>query len=246
MTIIHSRFQREPGDLRDVTIEVGVAPYAEGSALISCGETRIWCTATVENRVPPWLESSGQGWLTAEYSMLPRSTQSRINRDRASNSGRSREISRLIGRSLRAGVDLKKLGPRTITVDCDVLQADGGTRTAAITGGYVAVELALNMLQRTKVLTRSPLSTRIAAVSAGIVSGEARLDLNYHEDSSADVDCNVVMNSRGEFVEIQATAEGAALSREQMDVLLEMSRQGVESLMDAQRAAVESAGGRAI
>lgn len=241
MTVIHSRFQREPNELREVSIDVGVAPYAEGSALISCGETRVWCTATVEDRVPPWLESSGQGWVTAEYSMLPRSTHSRIHRERASKSGRSREISRLIGRSLRAGVDLKRLGPRTITVDCDVLQADGGTRTAAITGGFVALELALGMLGRTKVLPRSPVITRIAAVSAGIVKGEPRLDLNYHEDSSADVDCNVVMNSRGEFVEIQSTAEGSALTRSDLDMLLDLCSDGVEQLMTKQREAVGTA-----
>lgn len=239
MTIVHARFQRELDELRDVTIETGVAPYAEGSALISCGSTRVWCTATVEDRVPPWLESTGRGWVTAEYSMLPRSTQSRIGRERASNSGRSREISRLIGRSLRSGIDLKRLGSRTITVDCDVLQADGGTRTAAITGGFVALELALNMLARTRVIPRSPVTTRIAAVSAGIVGGEARLDLDYHEDSSADVDCNIVMNSRGEYVEIQATSEGAALTEEQLSTLLGLCRGGIDNLMEAQRAAVE-------
>lgn len=238
MNIVHARFKREPEDLREVSIQTGVAPYAEGSALISFGDTRVWCTATVDDRVPPWLESSGRGWITAEYSMLPRSTQSRIGRERAANSGRSQEISRLIGRSLRSGVDLKRLGPRTITVDCDVLQADGGTRTAAITGGFVALELALDMLGRTKVLPRSPVTTRIAAVSAGIIGGEPRLDLDYHEDSSADVDCNVVMNSRGEYVELQATSEGAPLSDEQLGILLALCRDGIDQLMDAQRVAV--------
>ncbi|CAN5484317.1 ribonuclease PH [soil metagenome] len=238
MTVVHARFKREPDELREVSIEVGVAPYAEGSALISCGETRIWCTATVEEHVPPWLESSGQGWVTAEYSMLPRSTQSRIDRQRATSSGRSQEISRLIGRSLRAGVDLKRLGPRTITVDCDVLQADGGTRTAAITGGFVALELALKMLGRTRIIPRSPIISRIAAVSAGIVAGEPRLDLDYHEDSSADVDCNVVMNGRDEYVEIQSTAEGSALSKEQLDLLLDLSLRGIQQLMQAQKEAV--------
>jgi ribonuclease PH len=238
VTAIRARTKRALDELRPVRFEVGVAPYAEGSALISCGDTRIWCTATVEERVPPWLESSGRGWVTAEYSMLPRSTQARINRDRATNSGRSQEISRLIGRSLRAGVDLKRLGQRTITVDCDVLQADGGTRTAAITGGFVALELALNLLANTRVLPRSPVTARIAAVSAGIVGGEARLDLDYHEDSAADVDCNVVMNSRGEFVEIQSTAEGKALSDDQLGQLLQLCRAGSEALMRAQRAAL--------
>ncbi len=237
MNIVSARFKRESDELRATTIETGVAPYAEGSALISCGDTRVWCTATVEERVPPWLESSGRGWVTAEYAMLPRSTQSRIGRDRAANSGRSQEISRLIGRSLRSGVDLKRLGPRTITVDCDVLQADGGTRTAAITGGFVALELALDMLAQTRVIPRSPVAARIAAVSAGIVGGEARLDLDYHEDSAADVDCNVVMNSRGDFVELQATAEGTPLSDEQLQQLLALCRTGINQLMEIQRAA---------
>ncbi len=239
MTIVHARFKREPQDLREVTIETGVAPYAEGSALVCFGDTRVWCTATVDDRVPPWLESSGRGWITAEYSMLPRSTQARIGRERASNSGRSQEISRLIGRSLRSCVDLGQLGPRKVTIDCDVLQADGGTRTAAITGGYVALERAMKMLERTHAIPRSPITSRVAAISAGIVAGEARLDLNYHEDSSADVDCNVVMNSRGEYIEIQATSEGKPMSDDQLATLLKMCKAGINQLFDVQRNATD-------
>ncbi|HLT17808.1 MAG TPA: ribonuclease PH [Thermomicrobiales bacterium] len=236
-----SRTGRATSELRPVTIETGVAPYAEGSALIACGNTRVWCTATVEERVPPWLTGKGQGWVTAEYSMLPRSTHTRINRDRASGSGRSQEISRLIGRSLRAGIDLKRLGERMITVDCDVLQADGGTRTAAITGGFVALELACRMLAHTRVIPRSPITDRVAAVSAGIIAGEPRLDLDYQEDSAADVDCNVVMDARGRIIELQSTAERSGLTREHLGTLLDMAAAGIEQLMAIQRAAVEGA-----
>jgi ribonuclease PH len=226
--------------MREVTIETGVAPYAEGSALVAFGHTRVWCTATVEHRVPPWLSGKGQGWVTAEYAMLPRSTHSRIDRQRASSSGRSQEISRLIGRSLRAGIDLKRLGERTITVDCDVLQADGGTRTAAITGGFVALELACGLLSRTRVIPRSPITGRIAAISAGMIAGEARLDLDYHEDSSADVDCNVVMDGTGKIIELQSTAEKGGLARGDLDKLIEMAAQGIQELMRLQRLAVEA------
>ena len=236
-----SRTGRATSELRPVTIETGVAPYAEGSALIACGNTRVWCTATVEERVPPWLTGKGQGWVTAEYSMLPRSTHTRINRDRASGSGRSQEISRLIGRSLRAGIDLKRLGERMITVDCDVLQADGGTRTAAITGGFVALELACRMLAHTRIIPRSPITDRVAAVSAGIIAGEPRLDLDYQEDSAADVDCNVVMDARGRIIELQSTAERSGLTREHLGTLLDMAAAGIEQLMAIQRAAVEGA-----
>ncbi len=241
MSIHRARFQRERDEMRPVVIETGVAPYAEGSALIAYGDTRVWCTATVEDRVPGWLSGRGKGWVTAEYSMLPRSTHTRIDRQRASGSGRSQEISRLIGRSLRAGIDLKRLGERTVTVDCDVLQADGGTRTAAITGGFVALEVALEILSRTKVLSRSPVTTRIAAVSAGIVAGEARLDLDYHEDSSAAVDCNLVMDGRGRIIELQSTAEGAGVTREQMDQLLDLASSGITELLRLQKVAVEQA-----
>ena len=240
MSLVNARVTRGADELRDVTVDVGVAPYAEGSTLIAFGQTRVWCTASVEERVPRWLEGAGSGWVTAEYSMLPRSTHSRVSRDRAANSGRSREISRLIGRSLRAGIDLRRLGPRTVTVDCDVLQADGGTRTAAITGGFIALEAALRMLARTSVLPRTPIVTRIAAVSAGIVSGEPRLDLNYDEDSSADVDCNIVMNGKSEYVEVQATAEGATMSGEELGILLELCDNGIAELLEIQRKAAES------
>jgi ribonuclease PH len=243
MSSVRARSGRKPDELRPVTIDTGIAPYAEGSALIAFGSTRVWCTASVEERVPPWLNGRGQGWVTAEYSMLPRSTNTRIDRHRASSSGRSQEISRLIGRSLRAGIDLKRLGARTLTVDCDVLQADGGTRTAAITGGFVALALACNLLASTNVLPRSPVTGRIAVVSAGIVAGEARLDLDYAEDSSADIDCNVVMDSRGRIIELQATAEGPPLSREQLNALIDLAALGIDQLMGRQRQAIEEAPG---
>jgi ribonuclease PH len=227
--------------MRPVTIDTSVAPYAEGSALIAFGATRVWCTATVEERVPPWLDGKGRGWVTAEYSMLPRSTHSRITRQRATDSGRSQEISRLIGRSLRSGIDLKRLGSRTITIDCDVLQADGGTRTAAITGGFVALVLACNLMARTNILPRSPITGRIAAVSAGVVAGEVRLDLDYAEDAAADVDCNVVMDSRNRIIELQATAEGMPCSRTQLDALVDLAAAGIERLLDLQRIAIEEA-----
>jgi ribonuclease PH len=243
MSSVHARTRRKTDELRPLTIETGVAPYAEGSALIAFGSTRIWCTASVEERVPPWLTGKGQGWVTAEYSMLPRSTHTRVDRQRAGSSGRSQEISRLIGRSLRAGVDLKRLGARTITVDCDVLQADGGTRTAAITGGFVALALACNLLARTNVLPRSPITGRVAAVSAGMVAGEARLDLDYAEDAAADVDCNVVMDSRSRIIELQATSEGVPLSREELDALVDLAGLGIEQILDRQRLAIEEASG---
>jgi ribonuclease PH len=227
--------------MRPVTIETGVAPYAEGSALISFGSTRVWCTASIDERVPPWLVGKRSGWVTAEYAMLPRATHTRTNRDRATNSGRSQEISRLIGRSLRAGINLTALGERAITIDCDVLQADGGTRTAAITGGFVALALACNTLVSTKQLKASPITSRIAAVSAGIITREPRLDLDYREDSAAEVDCNIVMNARGELVEIQASAEGRPYTREQLDQMIELAVPAIKMLGDLQRAAIEGA-----
>lgn len=239
MSLTQKRVGRGVDELRPVTIETGVAPYAEGSALIAYGGTRIWCTATVEESVPPWLEGRGTGWVTAEYSMLPRSTQRRITRSRATESGRSQEISRLIGRSLRAGVNLKGLGARTITVDCDVLQADGGTRTAAITGGFVALALACRSLTRTKLLRTSPIAVRVASVSVGLVAGEPRLDLDYSEDAAADVDMNVVMSSRGELIEVQATAERRPFSRQDFDRLLDLAQAGIEELLTLQVEAIE-------
>ena len=235
------RTGRAVDELRAVTIETGVAPYAEGSALIAFGGTRIWCTATVDESVPPWLEGRGSGWVTAEYSMLPRSTQRRITRSRATDSGRSQEISRLIGRSLRASVNLKSLGARTVTIDCDVLQADGGTRTAAITGGFVALALACRSLMRTKLLRASPISARVASVSVGLVAGEPRLDLDYTEDAAADVDMNVVMSSRGELIEVQATADRRPFSRTDFDRLLDLAQAGIEELLAMQAEAVEKA-----
>lgn len=240
MSLTALRAGRESTELRPVAIETGVAPYAEGSALIATGNTRVWCTASVEDRVPPWLERSGQGWVTAEYSMLPRATHTRVNRERASNSGRSKEISRLIGRSLRAGIDLKRLGARTITVDCDVVQADGGTRTAAITGGFVALNLACEMLARTGAIARSPITSKVAAISVGVVTGEVRLDLDYSEDSAADVDFNVVMDSRGNFIEVQGSAEGQTFSREQLDSMVDVAAKGIEDLLGFQETALNA------
>jgi len=224
--------------MRPVTIAIGNAPYAEGSALISFGSTSVWCTASIDERVPPWLVGKGSGWVTAEYAMLPRATHTRTNRERATNSGRSQEISRLIGRSLRAGVSLKQLGERQIIVDCDVLQADGGTRTAAITGGFVALSIACESLVRTKRLKASPIVSQVAAISAGIVGGQARLDLDYAEDSQAHVDCNIVMNGHRELIEIQGSAEGRTFTRPQLDEMLELAQSGIAQLIEMQRAAL--------
>lgn len=224
--------------MRPVSIETGMSSYAEGSALISFGNTQVWCTASVEERVPSWLEGRNRGWVTAEYSMLPRATHTRTQRERATNSGRSQEISRLIGRSLRAAVNLKALGQRQIIVDCDVLAADGGTRTAAITGGFVALALACEGLVQSTLLKSNPIVTQVAAVSAGIIGSDARLDLDYREDSSAEVDCNIVMNSRAELIEIQSSAEGMAFSRAQLDQMVDLASLGIRELVDAQRRAL--------
>lgn len=234
----NARAGRQSDELRPVTIEVGVARYAEGSALIAFGDTRVWCTASVEEQVPRWMVGRGGGWVTAEYAMLPRATHTRTTRERATSSGRSQEISRLIGRSLRAGVDLKALGERQITIDCDVLQADGGTRTAAITGGFVALALACQGLVKDKRLRASPIISSVAAVSAGIIGGEARLDLDYREDSNAAVDCNIVMNARGELIEVQGSAEGRTYTREQLDAMLDLATRGIAELIARQRAAL--------
>jgi ribonuclease PH len=238
MSRLVKRTDRPADAMRPVTIEPGVARFADGSALISFGETRVWCTTTIEERVPPWLVGRGSGWVTAEYAMLPRAGTQRSTRDRATNSGRSQEISRLIGRSLRAAIDLKRLGERSLTIDCDVLQADGGTRTAAITGGYVALALACQRLVATKVLKSSPLVVPVAAVSAGIVGGEPRLDLDYREDSAAAVDCNIVMTGRGDLIEVQSTAEGLVFSRAQLDAMLDLAAKGIGELLELQRAAL--------
>jgi ribonuclease PH len=232
---------RRADELRTVKITPAFMPYAEGSALIEMGATRVICTASLEDRVPPFKRNSGQGWLTAEYAMMPRATQQRTQREtgRGGPSGRTHEIQRLIGRSLRAVVDLALLGERTLTVDCDVLQADGGTRTAAITGAYVACALACKRLLRERVITRSPIKGAVAAVSVGIVAGTPLLDLKYDEDSRAAVDMNVVCTGDGRFIELQGTAEGEPFTRAEMDALLALATTGLEQLFAAQRAAIE-------
>ncbi len=226
--------------LRDVRIERQFTKHAEGSVLISFGDTRVLCTASVENRVPGFLRGKGEGWVTAEYGMLPRSTNERMNREAASGKqgGRTLEIQRLIGRSLRACVDRRALGERSITLDCDVLQADGGTRTAAITGAYVALCDAIALLRKRGDLTRDPILGAIAAISVGIYQGTPVLDLDYAEDSNCDTDMNVVMNDGGGFIELQGTAEGHAFRREELDALLALAGKGVTELVAMQRAAL--------
>lgn len=230
---------RAPDALRTVTIERRFTKHAEGSVLISCGETRVLCTASVEERIPPWLRGKGEGWVTAEYGMLPRATSERTQREaaRGRQGGRTLEIQRLIGRSLRACVDRAALGERVITLDCDVLQADGGTRTASITGAYVALVDAVNMLMQRGALKRNPIHGAIAAVSVGIFQGTPVLDLDYAEDSACDTDMNVVMNDGGGFIELQGTAEGHAFRRDELDALLALAHKGIGELIAAQRAA---------
>ena len=227
--------------LRQVRITPGYLPYAEGSALIEMGETRVICAASVEERVPPFLRNRGQGWVTAEYAMLPRSTLTRTSREtgRGGPSGRTHEIPRLIGRSLRAVVNTALLGERTIMLDCDVLQADGGTRTASITGSYVAFALACRRLLRSNKIGRSPLTGEVAAVSVGIVEGAPLLDLKYDEDSRAEVDMNVICTGDDRFIEVQGTAEGTPFTQAEMDQLLALARQGIGHLIQAQRSALE-------
>ncbi|MCB0881662.1 MAG: ribonuclease PH [Thermoleophilia bacterium] len=231
---------RTPAQLRPVTITTGFVPTADGSALIAVGETRVICTASVEESVPGWRRGSGKGWLTAEYGMLPASTGDRKPRDisRGKLDGRSSEIQRLIGRALRAVVDLEALGERTVWLDCDVLTADGGTRCAAICGAYVALELAVRGLVDGGLLAASPVREAVAAVSAGIVGGEPRLDLAYLEDSRADADANVVMTASGGVVEVQATAEGAVFPRAQLDAVIDLAVGGIAQLVDAQNVAL--------
>lgn len=228
---------RAANDLRPVTFMPNFTQHAEGSVLVKTGETWILCNASIEETVPKWREASGGGWLTAEYAMLPRSTHTRMNRRRATDSSRSREIQRLIGRSLRAAVDLDVLGPRTVTVDCDVIQADGGTRTASITGGYVAVALALRDLIDSSDIPASVLKTPVAAVSVGIVDGDCLLDLCYVEDSAADVDLNVVMTD-GKFIEIQGTAEGEPFDHDSLLKMISLAQQGIDALLEAQTEAL--------
>jgi ribonuclease PH len=233
---------RAPHALRPVTITRGFTRHAEGSVLIGFGDTRVLCTASVEDRVPGFLRGKGEGWVTAEYGMLPRATNTRNAREAATGKqgGRTQEIQRLIGRALRAVVDRAALGERTITLDCDVLQADGGTRTAAITGAYVALVDAVNLLRKRGSLTRDPIHGAVAAVSVGIWRGLPVLDLDYAEDSACDTDMNVVMNDGLGFIELQGTAEGHALRREELDSLLDLARQGIGELIACQRAALAS------
>jgi len=227
--------------LRPVSIAANPLAFAEGSALIEVGNTRVLCAATIEERVPPWLRGQGRGWVTAEYAMLPRATQERTQREssRGKVGGRTHEIQRLIGRALRAVTDLKVLGERSIVVDCDVLQADGGTRTAAITGAYVALALALRR-DFAPGTPKWPLQRQIAAVSVGYVDGIAQLDLHYSEDSRAEVDMNVAMTDAGAFVEVQGTAEGRAFDRAQLDAMLALAQSGIETLFAHQRATLAS------
>ena len=232
---------RSPNQLRNIRFTRNYTKHAEGSVLIECGDTKVICTASVEEKVPPHKKGSGEGWVTAEYGMLPRSTGSRMSREAAKGkqSGRTQEIQRLIGRSLRAVVDLKKLGERTIQIDCDVIQADGGTRTASITGAFVALYDAIRVLLGKGLIKESPLIDFVAAISVGIYQEKPVLDLDYLEDSLCDTDMNVVMLGNGRFVEVQGTAEGAAFTREEMDELLELAKTGIAQLISMQRAVLE-------
>lgn len=239
MSQTNPRGDRRNDELRSITIERGVAPYAEGSCLIQAGQTRILCTATVQEGVPDWRRGADAGWVTAEYSMLPRATHQRTRRERGQIGGRTQEIQRLIGRALRAATDLTSLGERTILIDCDVLVADAGTRTAAITGAAIALHDAGEWLIRTGHLERNPLRELVAAVSVGIVNGELRLDLDYNEDSRAETDMNLVALESGGLVEIQGTAEGKSFSREELEELTDLGLAGIRSLFRIQRHALE-------
>ncbi len=230
---------RDLDEMRPISIETDVARHAEGSCLIRCGDTHVLCTASLEERVPPFLKNSGLGWVTAEYGMLPRATNTRMRREaKGGQSGRTQEIQRLIGRSLRAGVDRVALGERQITIDCDVIQADGGTRCAAITGGWVALRLAVNKLMKAGDVITDPLAEHIAAVSCGIYGGQPVLDLDYPEDSEAGVDGNFVMTGGGQLVEVQMSAEGSAFSTEELSQLMGLASKGVNELVATQQAAV--------
>ncbi|TWI33395.1 ribonuclease PH [Paracoccus sulfuroxidans] len=231
---------RNLSDMRPISIETGVMRHAEGSCLIRCGETHVLCTATIEDKAPPFLKGSGQGWVTAEYGMLPRATNSRNRREAAAGkqTGRTQEIQRLIGRSLRAGVDRRALGERQIVVDCDVIQADGGTRCASITGGWVALRLAVNKLIQAGLVSSDPIIDHVAAVSCGVYAGQPLLDLDYAEDSEAGTDGNFVMTGGGRLIEVQMSAEGSTFSREEMTQLMDLADSGIAALVAAQKAAL--------
>jgi ribonuclease PH len=229
---------RLPEELRKIKVTKEYTKHAEGSCLIEFGDTRVICTASVEDNVPPFLKGKGTGWVTAEYGMLPRSTNTRMRRDKAASSGRTREIQRLIGRSLRGVVGLNRIGERTVKVDCDVIQADGGTRTASVTGGFIALALALIKIKKQGLLQEIPLTDYVAAVSVGIYKKELVLDLNYAEDSKADMDMNVVMVGQGRFVEVQGTAEGSPFSKSEMDKLLDLAKKGIKELVAVQKKAL--------
>ncbi len=227
--------QRKNSELRPLSIETGVNRYAEGSALIKIGHTHVLCTASIEPTVPKWLQNQGKGWVTAEYGMLPRSTHERMTREKAASSGRTQEISRLVARSLRSSVDLYKLGEKQINIDCDVLQADGGTRTAAITGGFVALAQALVYLKKKDPQMQACIQRFVSAISVGIINGEALLDLCYQEDSTADTDANFVVNSSGDFVEIQGTAEEKPFTQAQLQSMIELANLGCQQLFTEQK-----------
>ena len=234
---------RKLNEMRQVSIEIGVMKHAEGSCLIKMGETHVLCSATIEDKAPPFLKNTGLGWVTAEYGMLPRATNSRMRREAVAGkqSGRTQEIQRLIGRALRAGVDRSALGERQIVIDCDVLQADGGTRCAAITGGWVALRLAMNKLLKTGAVISDPLVDHVAAVSCGVYAGQTVLDLDYAEDSTAGTDGNFILTGRGRMIEVQMSAEGATFSRGEMSDLLDLAEAGVAQLVAVQKAALGSA-----
>ena len=233
---------RTPGDLRPVRVTRDYLRHPEGSVLVEFGDTKVLCTASIEEKVPPFLKGQGKGWVTAEYGMLPRSTNTRMNRERNGPSGRSQEIQRLVGRSLRAVVEMAKLGERTVWVDCDVIQADGGTRTAAITGSFIAVADAIGTLVKAGTLPGSPVRDCVAAISVGIVQGTPVLDLNYVEDSAAEVDMNVVMTGAGAFVEVQGTAEQTPFGRDSLAAMLALAERGIGRLIALQRRAVDARG----
>lgn len=230
---------RSPAQLRPVSFELNTALHAEGSCIVHFGNTSVWCTASVDENLPRWRKDSGEGWVTGEYRMLPRATDTRTRREGDKIKGRTAEIQRLIGRSLRAAVDFEALGPRVITVDCDVLAADGGTRTAAITGGFVAMALAIRGLMKQRVLKTNPIIHTVSAVSVGIVRGEPLLDLPYVEDVAADTDMNVVMTGAGSFIEVQGTAEAAPYSRAELNSLLDLAETGCAELVELQHKALQ-------